>query len=231
MNLPNQKPSSLLDAPAAEQPALEGRVVLLAREGNITAGVFEVNDAFDLTLYQMPDGHFEVVVFMKLQFFFKAGPGGRWTDTEQQTYVSGWRDAVQCAWSGRNIHRTGCGRNVSIRLDFEMQCGGWMLDHWEITVTKIPAGEFCHSYVNVRSGNVTLDSEDLTPVNKGDPQFQRGVIHEFGHMLGLEDEYEGDSPHDGDKASVMNFGESIRQRHHDTVLDWVIGKLQDHGFG
>jgi hypothetical protein len=229
MNLLNQKPASLPDAPAAEQPPLEGRVVVLAREGNITAGVFEVNDAFDLTLYQMPDGHFEVVVFMKLQFFFKSGPGGHWTDAEQQTYVGGWRDAVLRAWSGRNIHRTGCGRNVSMRLDFEIQCGGWMRDHWEISVIKIPAGDFRHSYVNVHSGNVALDSEDLTPANKGDPQLQRGVVHEFGHMLGLEDEYEGDSSHQHDRASVMNFGESIRERHHEPVRSWVIRKLRDYG--
>jgi hypothetical protein len=166
---------------------------------------------------------------MKLQFFFEAGPGGHWSDAEQQAYLGGWRDAVVRAWSGRNIHRTGCGRNVAMRLDFQMQCGGWMLDHWEITVTKIPAGEFRFSCVNVRTGNVRLDSEDLTPVNKGDPEHQRGVVHEFGHMLGLEDEYQCSS-HEADKASVMNFGESIRERHHDTVRDWVIRKLRDNGF-
>lgn len=225
-----QKPSLQRETADAERPGIEGRLVLLAREGNVTAGVFEVNDAFDLTLYQMPDGHFEVVVFMKLQFFFRKGTGGHWTDTEQQAYMSGWRDAVLCAWSGRQIHRTGCGRNVAMRLDFEMQRAGWMRDHWEITVTKIPAGDFSHSYVNVRTGNVILDSEDLTPTHKGDPQLQRGVVHEFGHMLGLLDEYDG-GPHEHDKPSIMNFGETIRDRHHEPVRSWVVRKLRDHGFG
>lgn len=79
--------------------------------------------------------------------------------------------------------------------------------------------------MNGGTGNVTLDSEDLNPVNKGGPQSQRGAVHEFGHMLGLDDEYPAASPHTGDKASVMNSSEAVRPRHNDTMRSWVIRKL------
>jgi hypothetical protein len=38
-------------------------------------------------------------------------------------------------------------------------------------------------------GNVWLDSEDPVMTPKRPSVRQRGVIHEFGHMIGLEDEY------------------------------------------
>ncbi len=53
----------------------------------------------------------------------------------------------------------------------------------------ITAGSFRASYVAYKKGQVTLDSEDLVPVNKGAKTPQRGAVHEFGHMLGLDDEY------------------------------------------
>lgn len=223
-------PAPALQKPKpAPAPAPSTRPVLIASEGDITAGALKANDAYDLSLYRMPNGSFELVVFMKLQFFFESGSGGDWTDAEEKKYVHDWRVAIQSAWSGRNIHLTASGQSVSMRLEFEIQTGGWMSDHWEITVTKIKAGTFRTSYVNVGTGNVTLDSEDLNPVNKGGPQTQRGAVHEFGHMLGLDDEYPTVSPHRGDKGSVMNSSETVRPRHNGTMRPWVIRKLAAHG--
>jgi hypothetical protein len=218
-----------LSKPMIGPPVTQTRPVLIASEGDITGGALKANDAYDLSLYRMPNGSFEVVLFMKLQFFFESGAGGDWTEAEEKKFVRDWRVAVQSAWSGRNIHVTASGKSVSIRLDFETQVGGWMFDHWEITVTKIKAGTFSTSYVNVGSGNVTLDSEDLNAVNKGGPQTQRGAVHEFGHMLGLDDEYPAASTHTGDKASVMNSSETVRQRHDSTIRTWVIQKLAAYG--
>jgi hypothetical protein len=53
---------------------------------------------------------------------------------------------------------------------------------------------------------------------------QRGAIHEFGHMLGLRDEYAtaGGSPYwTTDKPSVMNVGETVQPRHFGPFAEWV----------
>lgn len=96
-----------------------------------------------------------------------------------------------------------------------------MFDHWEITVTKIKSGSFRTSYVAIKSGQVILDSEDLTPVSKGAKTPQRGAVHEFGHMLGLDDEYLKGSKHVHDKPSIMHSSEVIRPRHNSTIIKWL----------
>lgn len=210
------------------EPAV--RPMLLACERRVTAGTLTVNDAYDLLLYRLPDGHFEVVVFMKLQFFFEPGPGGDWTQAQQQRYVRDWRAAIESVWGGHRIHRTACGRSVALRFEFDIQVDGWMLDHWEITITKIVSGGFTPSCVDVRRTNVRLDSEDLSPVFKHGQLQQRGAVHEFGHMLGLADEYSTASSDRADRCSVMSHSEAIRPHHHDTMRRWVIRKLAEQGF-
>ena len=44
---------------------------LVHSENDIKAGILKVEDAYDLKLYLLPSGHYELVVFMKLQFFFE----------------------------------------------------------------------------------------------------------------------------------------------------------------
>jgi hypothetical protein len=202
---------------------------MIAHEGDVKAGALSVNDAYDLTLYELPTGHYELVLFMKVQFFFESGSGGDWTDAEKTKYMKDWEIAVKNAWSGRRIHRTKGGKEVSLRTDFVVQQGGWMLDHWEISVTRIKSGDFRTSYVNPSWGNVVLDSEDLRLTPKGHGSMQRGVVHEFGHMIGLVDEYPKGHAHAADYSSVMNRGESIRARHGDSMLDWVKRKLKEYG--
>lgn len=205
------------------------RPVLVAHEGDVTAGALSVNNAYDLKLWRMPDGSYDLVIFMKLQFFFESGDGGDWSDAERKKFLLDWEVAVKMAWSGRRIKPLQSGKFVSVRLEFKIQEGGWMWDHWEITVTKIAAGSFRTSYVNTRDGNVELDSEDLVPVPKGGGQMQRGAVHEFGHMLGLDDEYPSSSPYTTDSAAVMNSGEQMRPRYNDTLFSWTERKLNALG--
>jgi len=201
----------------------------VASEGDVTAGALSANDAYDLELWKLPNGDFELVIFMKIQFFFEAGPGGEWAVAEKQKFMSEWKTAITTAWSSRNVKALKSGRRVHLRLNFAIQEGGWMLDHWEITVTKIKPGTFQTSYVNAFTGNVVLDSEDLTPVSKGGGQMQRGAVHEFGHMLGLEDEYLKGSGQLTDKPSVMHSGSGIRDRHVYGPMQWLNAKLKKLG--
>jgi len=66
-------------------------------------------------------------------------------------------------------------------------------------------------------------------VPKGGGQMQRGAVHEFGHMLGLDDEYPAASPYTADKPAVMNSGEQVRPRYDDTLLPWTERKLNAPG--
>jgi peptidoglycan hydrolase-like protein with peptidoglycan-binding domain len=202
---------------------------LLVSEGDVTAGALVVNDAYDLSLYELSDGNYELALFMKVQFFFEDGDGGAWSSAEKNKYMQDWKIAVTGAWSGRRLHTTQAGKTVSLVVQFAMQEGGWMADHWEIEVTKIKAGSFRTSYVNTKTGNVVLDSEDLRATPKGQGQMQQGAVHEFGHMLGLDDEYTTGTTHAGDYPSVMNRGASIRGRHQGGPRDWVVSKLKEYG--
>jgi hypothetical protein len=77
------------------------------------------------------------------------------------------------------------------------------------------------------NGSATLDSDDLTPVDKGGPELQRGAVHEFGHMIGYRDEYTNkgavvDNPNfTTDSAAIMHSGEHVRDRHYVFFADWL----------
>jgi len=175
----------------------------------------DINNAFDLRLYQLPDGNYELVVFMKLQFFFKDNHPHQWEDTEQDRFIRDWQDAIHKFWGNKIIHALPAGETVWLSFDFHVRNGGWMFDHWEITVTKIAPQSFKVSFVDPDWNNVQLDSQDLVYTGS-----QRGAIHEFGHMIGLPDEYKN-SRHIIDLKSVMHSGEELRPRHYGLFADWV----------
>lgn len=194
---------------------------LILSEKNITSGSLKVNDAFDLRLYKLVSGNYELEVFMKVQFFFEGNALHKWTGAEKSLFVKTWERDIKKAWGNKKIKTLGSGKHVTLNFDFDTQIGGWMFDHWEVTVTKIKAGSFRTSYVAYKKGQVTLDSEDLVPVNKGAKTPQRGAVHEFGHMLGLDDEYIKGSKHKHDTSSIMHSSEVIRPRHNSTLMKWL----------
>ena len=194
---------------------------LIHSEKNITAGVLKVTDAFDIRLYKLTSGNYELEVFMKIQFFFEGNALHRWSGAEKSIFSKNWERDIKKAWGNKRIKTLNSGKHVTLNFNFDIQVGGWMFDHWEITVNKIKAGSFRTSYVAYTKGQVTLDSEDLTPVNKGDKNPQRGAVHEFGHMLGLDDEYIKGSQHKLDVSSIMHSSEIVHPRHNSTLVKWL----------
>lgn len=188
---------------------------LIAELKSARIETLDINNAFDLRLYQLPDGHYELMVFMKLQFFFKDNHPHIWDTHEEDSFIEQWQQSIHDAWGNKIIHSLPQGNAVTLIFDFHIQKGGWMFDHWEITVTKIAPEEFRVSFVEPDWNNVHLDSEDLAYVGR-----QRGAIHEFGHMIGLPDEYHG-GQHIVDWKSIMHSGEEIRDRHYGHFADWV----------
>lgn len=104
-----------------------------------------------------------------------------------------------------------------------------MFDHWEIDVVKIKPGAFSTSAVVPRLGNVKLDSEDLTAIEKRPGTRQVAAAHEFGHMLGLADEYHATDRNNTDGSSIMGPGSTVRNRHLVDPRTWAMSKLKKYG--
>jgi len=194
---------------------------LVHSENDIKAGLLKIEDAYDLRLYKLPSGDYELIAFMKIQFYFEGSPIHIWAEQEKKSFVKKWESAIKQSWGSVTLKLLKKGKKVRLNFEFDIQIGGFMYDNWEITVTKIKQGGFRTSFVSIYNGAVTMDSEDLTPTNKGAKTPQRGAVHEFGHMLGIDDEYTKGSKYINDPLSIMHSSEKVRLRHSSTMNKWL----------
>ena len=195
------------------------KVIASEKDVTVTIGSSSTHDAFDIYLVKLTDGNYTLIIFMKIQFFFKDGSGGKWISLEKSDFVRKWQLRVKDTWGGRTLKILDSGKTINLEFRFEAQIGCFMWDHWEITVTKV--NKFTTSYVVPSSNQVTLDSRDIQLTLKQGGESQYGVTHEFGHMLGLSDEYLSDSPFSKDYKSIMHSGETIFDRHDMPYMQWL----------
>lgn len=183
-----------------------------------------------------------LVIAMTLQFQFSDGkskthPGTKlkWTDDERRDFANKFVSNVIEVWDNKyrlkatsDVVADNC-RDVGVRFELKTLIDGWHLDDdYELTVKKIDPGAFARSCVDYQFNDAELDSEDNNPADKGASMKQRGTVHEFGHMLGLRDEYADakDNPHwTGDIDSVMNSGEIVRPRHYAPFAAWLTAQF------
>ena len=177
-----------------------------------------------------------MVVKMILQFQFNDGPGGSWTSGEKDTFAHGFVDGVVGVWAEKfRITTTStvpvsAARDVGVIFDFPYYIDGWHSDDdFELSVEKLSASApWQVSVCGYSAGNTTLDSNDLRAETKGASMTQRDAVHEFGHMLGLRDEYTAANDnrnHLGDLDSIMNVGEAARKRHYAPFAAWLTDKF------
>ena len=206
----------------SSQKKLNPGEILIESEAGITGGVLQVNDAFDLYLVKLPNGNFELRIFMKLQFFFKDDGVNRWKQSEKEAFLKGWEARVRKIWDGHILKVLTGNKIVILKLDFYLQIGGFLLDHWEITVKKTPPGTVFRSFVRPGMKDVTLTANDnnvtIRSVRNVGNFNQYTSTHEFGHMIGLDDEYGPlfggvAGQHNNDYDSIMNIGTQVRNRH------------------
>lgn len=210
---------------------------VIEHEASITGGVLKINDAFDLSLVQLQQSGYELRLFMKLQFFFKDNGVNRWKESEKKKFITDWELRVRKIWDGHVLKILSGNRLIRLKLDFQTQIDGIMFDHWEITVKRVPAGTVFRSYVRPGMKDVMLTENDngvtIRKVRKMGGFKQITSAHEFGHMIGLDDEYGplfGGDPgkHNNDFNSVMNIGSKVRQRHTSQLQQWLESALKKH---
>ena len=137
-----------------------------------------------------------------------------------------WRSDVATAWTARH-YRTYKGIDISIHVSFDIRTGNaFQGSHWQILVEKLPASStgktsFVWRDQLSKKYDVQLDSQDNDKKTGLADGTQTGSIHEFGHMLGLGDEYTADAAAavKNDKVSIMNGGSTVRPRHYKSLLE------------
>jgi hypothetical protein len=215
------------------------------RESNVSPNTGHgVKCAFDLVLYRelgtTDRGVLEVSVTMQYQFEDgKTATGEKliWTEDEKKKYAKEFAQAIYDVWD--NKHRIKSTNNnaelkdIGVVFEIYHYIDGWTTDeHWELTVIKFqptPTEDMRVSAIDWVNNEGEMDSGDVNPVNKGANTGQRAAAHEFGHCLGLNDEYDiaGGNPNwKGDKNSVMHSGEVVRERHYAQFADWMTRQFE-----
>lgn len=212
---------------------------------------------FDVSL-NPKNGRLEILVKVKFvfedgaptQFAGKKGEVHTWSSSEKKKWAANYIALIEGRWGGKYHFSHPDLKNVTVYVDVEVEehTSGW---HYELKVNKIPKGEMEQSsithYGTTVGGKFTastdtdkheadLDSEDLTFVHKGTPvkEKQKGAVHEFGHMVGLDDEYVDGFPDiahaamvrdalgtvlaEGNFDDVMSVGNHIEKQHYVTFL-------------
>jgi hypothetical protein len=204
----------------------------------------------------------ELVVTVKCAFRFlpsqdvtdpdKAAEG--WTEASKAEWRKGFMDIVDQRWSGQHAFQcAGPGLErlrATVRVEVVEAEKDW---HFRLDVTRIPKGAWAGSSISAHRGSRTeanfgtLDSEDLAPAAKGGSEGQLGAVHEFGHMIGLDDEYGsgkgishrtlvqdalGREIEKGSSDDVMSLANRVQPQHYVTFLealkkatgidDWVV---------
>ncbi len=212
---------------------------------------------FDVSL-NPKSGRLEVLV--KVNFTFEdgdavdfndlKGQSAIWSDAEIKKWKASYIALMEGRWGGKyHFHHPDL-KNVTVYVDVEIdeKTSGW---HYDLKINKIPKGEMEQSsvtHLGKRTGgvfkaskktdkhSVDLDSEDLTFIDKGTDvkDKQKGAVHEFGHMVGLGDEYDdrkagikhaamvrnalGTVLTEGNFDDVMSVGNTIEKQHYVTFL-------------
>lgn len=156
-----------------------------------------------------------------------------WTQDEKTFFMTQMRSLIFWGWSHQHRITTASvvpqvteySVRVDVRLEEEMS--GLRHSHWNLDVKKVDAFDRSGVYGVgggfAWNGKAEFDSQDIVSVQKGAAK-QRAAVHEFGHMIGLRDEYPDAKTNmswTSDVQSVMHSGETVRDRHYAMFADWL----------
>lgn len=177
---------------------------------------------YDIYLVEDSSKNLILVIFMKIQFIFEKSKKMPWSLFDKNVFVKRFEHVINEKWGNKRLLKSLYkGKKVYLDFRFESTISWSISEHWEVHVKKATK-KFEISSVIRRKRRVNLDSNDFTPKKfRNQKETQRGIVHEFGHMLGLRDEYKVGSLYVKDVLSIMNHGESIRDRHDYVFIKWL----------
>ena len=186
------------------------------------------NGFFDLRLVHAGDNKLTVEVALSIFLDFVPHPDNSsvaWAAGEPQAFIDEWKRQIAAKWDQAS-YVTYRERDISIRfvLDFRDKKKD---TQWQARVCRMPDDSTHRSSAVGRSAfpdkyDAEFDSNDDVPKPGAG---QTAMVHEFGHMIGNEDEYErpGKPRHEhiDDVESIMNHGATVRDRHLDHFVSWA----------
>jgi hypothetical protein len=156
-----------------------------------------------------------------------------WTVVEKQAFHNAVDRSIWRRWSNRirfsvsgtsDFAKRFQSKTLPINLDAR-----WVLSgpkHWDIIAYKMPPGSDRRTHVSnvlFSSRVVELDTADIPLSTAGNAAGASGTFHtpphEFGHMIGVGDEYSAGHANLSDTNSIMNIGTQWRARHVSLILD------------
>jgi hypothetical protein len=177
------------------------------------------------------------------------GDTEKWKESEKKKWKQRYISLIEGRWGGQYHFSNPDLKGVTVYVDVEIE-EVTKDSHYKLNVTKAAPGKNLQSSVthkvkggkalkNVNKHYATLDSNDLEWKDltslKGVTEKQKGAIHEFGHMIGLGDEYKTKTPgithsalvksalgktiKEGNSDDIMSCGNSINKQHYVTFLD------------
>ncbi len=203
-----------------------------------------LNNSCDLALFgdlNNPDRGV-LVVSMQLQFVFHRTSADdgllpyTWAPGEKEAFARDSIPAIKDAWDDRFRITTASTvpkrwfRDVGVIFRPTIHIGRLSLrEDFEFKVFKVPPHSPVESYVDHKKRIGQLDSTGtqlrLQRTATGAQAYQVPVAHEFGHMLGLRDEYLSKRPYTSfwawDIESMLNRGEQVRPRHYVPFAMWL----------
>ncbi|OEK08199.1 hypothetical protein A8C32_01675 [Flavivirga aquatica] len=171
------------------------------------------NNAYNLYFTQNDSSkNYTLIIYMDIQFIFISSKDEEWSTYEKTTFIDQFKEDMQVVWGGKLIKTLEDVSLVYNEVRFNTGEEGHSVNkHWEIKVRKTEKGKVSISYINPTTGDVQLDSDDFIPIYKGHFPVQRIMVDEFGHILGLNDEYK-QGLFVEDYLSIINTGEPLKDR-------------------
>jgi hypothetical protein len=203
-------------------------------------------EAYRLTLYPElgRNDRSVLVISMTLQFQFEAGDTGvQWFESEKLKFPRNAVKAITSTWEDKfRITTTSTAvrppfRDVGVMFLLKWHMDGWHSDDdFEVVVKPVRSTDYTTiSETHHPMGSAWLKSTD----NDVNPAGQRVTAHEFGHMLGLRDEYKPPAsliPRFGmnenyrtDYDSIMHRGNQVRERHYVPFATWLTEQFEATG--
>jgi hypothetical protein len=171
-----------------------------------------------------------IEVSQSIYFKFKpnaSNPNIKWTQAQKEAFVREWLRQIPETWDDPN-HTTYRGFAISVAFLFDVRAvvGD---SQSQAHVMKLRSRNSYRTSAICRNcyasnSDAKFDSNDDQVKNR---RGQTAMIHEFGHMIGLPDEYKTSSAHFADKDSVMNVGRELRDRHLRHIVAWAKPHIDD----